>query len=338
MMSSVESYRCKQMLLGRGVGIGSNRKLSEKLGTSARISVKQIWLDAGALGGMEDLEEMSDTYIPLRSAVWRGEVFRPGDHVVVLVDGSSDETHPQNWKAVLRKIFVHEFNGRMEILFEADWYRQQYAQDPKRKEVCNWERDEYSQFTLLEPKLTQAHGNNCRPLSRIVHKFFPIRRGGVGGGGREIVALEIGDTLCRDLPGTIGNCPPFPEVGDIMRVFMESSGSTVTELCVVREVILPRTEFQAEDEALSDDSDVEEQAEELEARDIRTGNDPNNGRGVVGVSWLTVYGLRSSSPTYKAGVKLDSHVQFQSLVEIMSDFTAFRWRNGLPVAWHLQPV
>jgi hypothetical protein len=28
--------------------------------------------------------------------------------------------------------------------------------------------------------------------------------------------MEVGDTLLRELPQNIANCPPFPEVGDIM--------------------------------------------------------------------------------------------------------------------------
>jgi hypothetical protein len=43
MMASVESYGCKQMVMSKGVGIGSNRKITRKLGLSAKLSVKQHW-------------------------------------------------------------------------------------------------------------------------------------------------------------------------------------------------------------------------------------------------------------------------------------------------------
>ena len=128
-MGSVESYGCKHMIATKGVGIGSNRKLTRKLGASAKISLKQLWTSAGVFDHMTVDDNISDMCTPLRSAVWRAEVYRPGDHVVVLVDGSIDTTHPQNWKAVIRQIFMHEFGGHMDLFFEADWYKQRYEEE-----------------------------------------------------------------------------------------------------------------------------------------------------------------------------------------------------------------
>lgn len=58
----------------------------------------------------------------------------------------------------------------------------------------------------------------------------------VNRGRREIVTLEIGDALFKEVPVTIANCPPFPEVGEIMSAIVESTSHarTDTELCFVR--------------------------------------------------------------------------------------------------------
>ncbi|CAM6096110.1 unnamed protein product [Calypogeia fissa] len=88
--------------------------------------------------------------------------------------------------------------GRMELFFEAILYKQKCTDD-RRHGFSTWDRDEYSQFTILEPKPLQYQGNNCRLVSRILHKFFPVHRRCVGG-GLEVVGMEVGDTLVRELP------------------------------------------------------------------------------------------------------------------------------------------
>ena len=214
MQSSVESYGCKNMVLSKGVGIGSTRKKMEAVKTPIFTSLKQFWHNAGLLQNIHMASDMSDLCTPLRSVVWRKQVYRPGDHVVVAMDGSTNFTEPSNWKAVIQAFFMHEYNGRMELFFEAVWYKQKYRHDRRHNEQI-WDRDEYSQFTILEPKPLQFGGDNCRLVSRIVHKFFPVHRTS-DEGALEVVAMEVGDTLVRELPETIRNCPPFPEVGDIM--------------------------------------------------------------------------------------------------------------------------
>jgi hypothetical protein len=47
MQYSVKSYGCKNMVISKGVGIGSTRKKSQALGTSILTSLKQCWKDAG---------------------------------------------------------------------------------------------------------------------------------------------------------------------------------------------------------------------------------------------------------------------------------------------------
>jgi hypothetical protein len=273
---------------------------------------------------------ISESCTPLRSVVWRGEVYRPGDHVVVLVDGSVDCTHPQNWKAVINCFFMHECNGHMEIFFEAEWYKQRFEEDTRRQ-VLSWDRDEYSHFTLLDRGLLHAHGNNCRSLSRILHKFFPISQGGV------VVALEIGDTLFRELPSTIANCPPFPEVGDILTAIADDSalnGSTIPELCVVREVILQRhtNGIDEDDDALESESEGDDSEIEVVTRS----DDADRSEldlGQVGVTWLSVVGSRTDSSLYKAGLDIDKFISFQRLIQLRTDFCTKKMQNGVPIRW-----
>lgn len=328
MARSVESYACKNMVLTKGVGIGSTRKKSRQLGASVKASIKQCWTDAGVLDNWSNTEDMSDSTTPLRAAVWRKEVFRPGDHVVVLVDGSTDATHPQNWKAVIRSIFMHEFMGRMEIFFEAEWYHQKYDLESRHKQIT-WERDDYSGFTILDPKLLQYPGNNCRQLNRIVHKFFPLHRGG-DGRAAEVVAVEMGDTLIRDVPDSIAICPPFPEVGDIMTA---RRGNTMDpQLCVVREVILPSssaTTWEGETRVPEDVPD------EDDGEDDMAQGTSNVDVGKVKLTWLTQVGPDGNNPIFKATTRVDGEVGIEALVLLRPDFEPIKTLRGMPVRWRL---
>ncbi|CAM6118115.1 unnamed protein product [Calypogeia fissa] len=299
-----EPYGCKNMVMSKGVGIGSTRKKKQALGTSMLTSLKQCWKDAGLLQDSNRDEHMSDTGTPLRAVVWRKQVYRPGDHVVVLLDGSSNPTDVANWKAVIQTIFMHEFMGRMELFFEAIWYKQKRTED-RRRNFVTWDRDEYSQFTILEPEPLQYQGNNCRLVSRILHKFFPVHWTGTGG-ALEVVAMEVGDTLVRELPQSISNCPPWPEVGDIMTTIEGS-------LCVIREVLLPsRDEFIVEDEPVLEDA-ADDDSDPVDVTDeTPVAHSPNTDIGTVNVSWLV--GPRGPNQEYKALPRMDANLHFETLL------------------------
>lgn len=181
----------------------------------------------------EEGDILKEQCTPLRAVVWRGDVYRPGDHVVVLLDGSEDATNPLNWKAKVTSFFMHEFKGHMNLFFEAEWYHNLV---PVEGVSVQYLRDDYSQFILLHPKPYMGWLDNCKPVSRIMHKYFPIHRNRAQG-GQEVVALEIGDSLYREVPKVIASPPPYPEVGDIIRA--KRNSTNVAQLCVIREVILP---------------------------------------------------------------------------------------------------
>lgn len=326
MQSCVESDGCKNMVLSKGVGVGSTRKKMEAVGTSTFISLKQYWHNSGLLQNIHMASDMSDLCTPLRSVVWRKQVYRRGDHVVVARDGSTNFTKPSNWKAVIQAIFMHEFMGQMELFFEAAWYKQKYKQDRMSNEEI-WDRDEYSQFTILEPKPLQHKGDNCRLVSQIVHKFFPVHRTG-DQGGLEVVALEVGDTLVRELPETIGNCPPFPEVGDIM-------SNMAGNLFVVREVVNCVLGVTLDDDeailagAADESSDDEEYPDES-----RPQRSDEAEMGKVNVSWLYLVGPRGENQEYRASVRSEECLSFETLLCNRSgEFCVIKSSNDIPVRW-----
>jgi hypothetical protein len=279
---------------------------------------------SGVLQDINRDEHMSDTCTPLRAVVWRKQVYRPGDHVVVLLDGSTNPTEPSNWKAVIQSIFMHEFMGHMELFFEAIWYKQKCMEDRRRNDVT-WDRDEYSHFTILEPRPLHYAGNNCRLISRILHKFFPVHRSG-DGGALEVVAMEVGDTLLRELPQNIANCPPFPEVGDIMTTIEG-------RLCVVREVFLPAgDDLTVEGEQILEDV-ANDDLDFFDVTDATTvAHSPKTDIGTVNVSWLV--GPRGDNEEYKASAKIDSNLQFETLQCLRTlEFRPIQSFTGVPVRW-----
>lgn len=327
MQSSVESYGCKDMVLSKGVGIGSTRRKSQSLGTSILTSLKKCWEGAGVLQDNNHPEHMSDTCTPLRAVVWRKQVYRPGDHVVVLLDNSTNRAAPNNWKAVIQSIFMHELIGRMGLFFEANWYKQKLTLHP-RSGVGTWDRDEYSQFTVLDPKPLRHQGDNCRLVSRIVHKFFPVHRDS-NEGALEVVAMEVGDTLQRELPQSIANCPPFPEVGDIMN-------TVEGKLCVVRDVLLPPgDELTVEGDPTLEDAANEESDCHNDTDDTPIAQTPETHIGTVNVSWLS--GPRGDNQEYKASTRIDANLDFKTLLCRSSlDFQPIQFSQNVPVKWAIQ--
>ena len=86
----------------------------------------------GLLQDTDTAEHMSEMCTPLRAVVWRKQVYKPGDNVVVLLDGSTNPTQPSNWKVVIQSLFMHKFMGRMQLFFGAIWYKQKYVEDRRQ--------------------------------------------------------------------------------------------------------------------------------------------------------------------------------------------------------------
>ena len=130
MQSAVECYKCKDMVLAKGVGIGSTRKLTRALDRTMMKSIKQCWKDSGVRSDVDIAHQhMRETCTPLREVVWKRHIYRPGNHVVVLLDGSRDATQPTCWKAVILSIFMHKFDGCMQFFFEGSWYKNKWVRD-----------------------------------------------------------------------------------------------------------------------------------------------------------------------------------------------------------------
>lgn len=118
MKPSIDNYICKEMVLCKGIGIGLSRKKKEELCTSSLKYVSKYWANVGLITNI-NRGNLSTIVTPLQSIVWKEEVYRPGDHVVVLMDECDDAYNPLTWKVVLQHFFMHEFMGNMQFFFEA---------------------------------------------------------------------------------------------------------------------------------------------------------------------------------------------------------------------------
>lgn len=313
MKRSVELYVCKEMVLSKGIGVGSSKLRMEDLCSSSKACVTRYWADRGLVTNL-NRDTVSAKVTPLRSVVWKEEVYRPGDHVVVLTDDTDDAYNPVTWKAVVSNFFMHEFMGDMQIFFDALWYSRTWPSDKAAT-------DEISGFSLHKSDFMDDFQESCRPVSRIKHKYMPIRRAIPPRAKKnasdpdpepvwEVLALEMEDTWHRRLDVRLATCPPFPVVNDVMRVMRDKArpGNPLC-LCVIRRV----TQTIGEEEAAPND----------EASDL----------GSVGVSWLRPCGDDDNATRWKATRQISATLKFDQLVCLESNYEVDESTRGLPTSW-----
>ena len=149
----------------------------------------------------------------------------------------------------------------------------------------------------------------------MVHKFFPLEQKNDEGNAMEVVAMEVGDTLERDLPESLVHCPPWLEVHDVMYTIQR-------ELCVIREVVLPVTAaWSGAGESNLQNKRDEEGDERMELDTIPgEAKDVASSEPVIGsvkVSWMNPVGRRGNDQDfqeYKASAKVNAEISWGSLL------------------------
>lgn len=106
MKSLMEPYTCKAMILAKKVGIGSLRKKVHELSTSSKHYIFKCWVELGLLTNNNN-DNLTDICTSLRSIVWKVEVYRPEDHVIVLTNSTISPTNGMHELEILHKNSFH---------------------------------------------------------------------------------------------------------------------------------------------------------------------------------------------------------------------------------------
>ncbi|KAL3697683.1 hypothetical protein R1sor_011759 [Riccia sorocarpa] len=77
-------------VLRTGIGIGSKRSKVCTLQRGLKVYLTRFWRESEATSRGEEIPEISDRIVQLKTVLIRGKVFKPGDHVIVLDETRAD--------------------------------------------------------------------------------------------------------------------------------------------------------------------------------------------------------------------------------------------------------
>lgn len=182
---------CWRTIEGNGIIIGPKKPKKILIPRNNRRWFRNYWIDSNVL----DVQKYPDAYDcgnmhmhGFRSLLWKGTLYRIGDKVIVR---SMNEDINLYWKAVITNFYTQEFEDRVGVFFEAQYY----AQCGDREVLIH---PHFNMAVVQTPP--RAHlGDNIRHVSLIVHKFILLPAVGddVWKGRSYAIAYELEDHTPR---------------------------------------------------------------------------------------------------------------------------------------------
>ncbi|KAL3698989.1 hypothetical protein R1sor_017011 [Riccia sorocarpa] len=167
------------VVLRTGIGIGSKRSKVCTIHRGLKVYLTRFWRESEATSRGEEIPEISDRIVQLKTVLIRGKVFKPGDHVIVLDETRADLAYEWNWKGRIVSCFYHSCGNKTQMFFEFRWL---YNKTESNVQIV----DPISGMQLLHPTERSHVYENWRPAMQVAYHFFPIRRHRDG----DILALE----------------------------------------------------------------------------------------------------------------------------------------------------
>ncbi|KAL3687894.1 hypothetical protein R1sor_014203 [Riccia sorocarpa] len=90
MASDNRSTICASNVLRTGIGIGSKWSKVCTIQRGLKVYLTRFWRESEATSRDEEIPEISDRIVQLKTLLIRGKVFKPGDHVIVLDETRAD--------------------------------------------------------------------------------------------------------------------------------------------------------------------------------------------------------------------------------------------------------
>ncbi|KAL3695909.1 hypothetical protein R1sor_009985 [Riccia sorocarpa] len=108
-------------VLRTGIGIGSKRSKVCTIQKGLKVYLTRFWRESEATPRGEEIPEISDRIVQLKTVLIRGKVFKPGDHVIVLDETRADIAYEWNWKGRIVGCFYHSCGDKTQMFFEFRW-------------------------------------------------------------------------------------------------------------------------------------------------------------------------------------------------------------------------
>ncbi|KAL3686455.1 hypothetical protein R1sor_009029 [Riccia sorocarpa] len=229
MASDNRSTICASNILRTGIGIRSKRSKVCSIQRGLKVYLTRFWRESKATLRGEEILEISDRIVQLKTVLIREKVFKLGDHVIVLDETRADLAYEWNWKGRIVSCFYHSCGNKTQMFFEFRWL---YNKTESNVQTV----DPISGMQLLHPTERSHAYENWRPAMQVAYHFFPIRRHRNG----DILALETEEWRDRNFlfaPSAIGHPPPYPKLHDILLAcHADDCRFTGVETCVVRRI------------------------------------------------------------------------------------------------------
>ncbi|KAL3682742.1 hypothetical protein R1sor_000764 [Riccia sorocarpa] len=84
---------CASQILESGIGVGSKRIRACPLPRRMKVYLTRYWREKEATSKGQEITDISDHIVQLKSLIVRGKIFKPGDHVIVLDESRNDLTY-----------------------------------------------------------------------------------------------------------------------------------------------------------------------------------------------------------------------------------------------------
>ncbi|KAL3699514.1 hypothetical protein R1sor_017536 [Riccia sorocarpa] len=131
-----------------------------------KVYLSRFWRESEATSRGEEIPEISDRIVQLKTVLIRGKVLKPGDHVIVLDETRADLAYEWNWKGRIVSCFYHSYGNKTQMFFEFRWL---YNKTESNVQTV----DPISVMQLLHPtELSHAY-ENWRPAMQVAYHFFP---------------------------------------------------------------------------------------------------------------------------------------------------------------------
>ncbi|KAL3681794.1 hypothetical protein R1sor_024750 [Riccia sorocarpa] len=210
----------------RGIGIGPQKMVETSLQPEEgwEQPIRAFWTKNGRLTTTNASYFHIGIQI-IRSVLFEGVLYKTGDCVVV----RHDEAEREPWLCKIATFFVHSFIGFHEIFFAAKWYEL----------VCCGAKVKvkpYSDMKVVLEEPALFPGDNVRPVSQLLHKFFPHPTKTVFSRRSCLVAYEMDDVDSKAKnhllkPGLPGCCLPWLQKEDIV---VAKAANWSTSMALVR--------------------------------------------------------------------------------------------------------
>lgn len=222
-----EDCHCEDLMKMKGMAITRKRRDTRDASVDEIRYAKHFW--------KIDHEELCVLQVTCyNSVIYKGEVYKVGNDVVVEVDQDHDQPHHTigHWKAHITSFFSMQYKQNWMLFFGAEYYRQCAVGDENEEYL---RIDAITGMSVLEKQRLPFNWDSIRPISSLLHKFYPL----VLPLEQKLIAYEIKDLKPRSRlleDGHVGNVPPWLEVNDVVKAIRNLSEIHILYYAVVRDV------------------------------------------------------------------------------------------------------